>query len=159
MREDVKACVDARVTYFGQYFDVPPALSPEVEDFCKKVTELGEKSADAGEFEQQFQASGLMNTFNGLIIRCTPKAYQMTEEDKAYSKQVSKEIFKEDKDRILKEAGQDILETVTMKAESELRSERIRQMSDAGVLDDYTKASNVVEDVGILARWFKKKKK
>ena len=82
----------------------------------------------------------------------------MTEEDKAYSKQVSREIFREDKDRILKEAGQDLLESVEMKAESDLHSQRIRAMSEAGVLDDYTKVSNVVEDVGILARLFGKKK-
>ena len=45
-----------------------------------------------------------------------------------------------------------------MKAESDLRAQRIRQMSDAGVLDDYTKASNAVEDLGILARLFRRKK-
>ena len=52
-----------------------------------------------------------------------------------------------------------MLESVEMKLESDLRTQRIRQMSEAGVLDDYTKASNIIEDAGILARLFKKKKK
>ena len=68
-------------------------------------------------------------------------------------------MFTEDKDRILWEAGQDVLESVEMKIESDLRTQRIRQMSEAGVLDDYTRATNMLEDVGILARLFRKKKK
>lgn len=159
MIEEVKACVNARAGFFGTYMTVPPALQPEVDSFLEKINALGESCANAGEFEQQFQSTGLMDTFNALVTRCTPQAYQMTEEDKAHSRQVAKEIFREDKDRILKEAGQDMLESVTMKAESDLNQARIREMADAGVLDDYTRASNVAEDVGILARWFKKKKK
>lgn len=159
MLEDVKACVSARTDFFGKYVTVPPALQPEMDSFIEKITALGENSTGAAEFEQQFAASGLMEVFNGLVTRCTPQAYQMTEEDKAYSRQVQKEIFREDKGRILKEAGEDVLESVTMAAESELSSRRIRQMSEAGVLDDYTRASNLADDVGILARWFKKKKK
>ena len=45
-----------------------------------------------------------------------------------------------------------------MKVESDLRAQRIREMSDAGVLDDYTRATNVIEDVGILTRLFKRKR-
>ena len=100
----------------------------------------------------------MSDAFNNLITRCTPQAYQMTAEDKAHSRQVAKEIFREDKDRILKEAGQDLLETVEMKVESDLRTQRIRQMSEAGVLDEYTKVSNAVDDVGILARFFKNRR-
>jgi len=158
MTEDVLACVNSRTDLFGKYMTVPSELQPELDSFVARITALGEASANATEFEQHFQSSGLSDVFNGLVSRCTPQAYQMTEEDKAYSKQVSREIFREDKDRILKEAGQDLLESVEMKADSDLRSQRIRAMSEAGVLDDYTKVSNVVEDVGILARLFGKKK-
>ena len=158
MIAEVKTCVSARADFFGKYVTVPPDLQPEVNSFLARIHALGESCANAAEFEQQFQAGGLMAEFNGLVTRCTPQAYQMTDQDKAYSRQVAKEIFQEDKSRILKEAGQDALESVTMKAESDLRAQRIRQMSDAGVLDDYTKASNVMEDVGILSRLFKRKK-
>ena len=158
MTEDVLACVSSRTDFFGKYMTVPSELQPELDSFIARITALGEASANATEFEQQFQSSGLSDVFNGLVCRCTPQAYQMTEEDKAYSKQVSREIFREDKDRILKEAGQDLLESVEMKVESDLHSQRIRAMSEAGVLDEYTKATNIVEDVGILARLFRKKK-
>ena len=157
MQEDVKTCVSARTDFFGKYMTVPPALQPELENFLEKITALGEASANAAEFEQKFQTTGLLEIFNGLVSRCTPQAYQMTAEDKAYSRQVAKEIFREDKDRILKEAAEDLLESVEMKAESDLRAQRIRQMSEAGVLDEYTKVSNAVEDAGIIARFFKGK--
>ncbi len=156
---EVKTCVCARTDFFGKYVVVPPALQPELDSFLEKINALGENCTGAAEFEQQFQASGLMDVFNSLVSRCTPQNYQMTAEDKAYSRQVSKEIFREDKERILKEAGQDLLESVEMKVESDLRAQRIREMSDAGVLDDYTRATNMAEDVGLLARLFRKKKK
>ena len=158
MIEEVRACVSARADFFGKYVTAPPALQPEVNSFLARLHGLGERCGNAAEFEQQFQATGLMAEFNALVTRCTPQAYQMTAQDKAYSRQVARDIFEEDKGRILKEAGQDALESVTMKAESDLRAQRIRQMSDAGVLDDYTKASNAVEDLGILARLFRRKK-
>ena len=158
MIEEVRICVSSRTDFFEKYVAVPPALQPELDIFLEKVNALGENCTGAAEFEQQFQASGLMDIFNSLVTRCTPQAYQMTAEDKAYSRQVAKEIFAEDKDRILKEAGQDLLESVEMKVESDLRAQRIREMSDAGVLDDYTRATNVIEDVGILTRLFKRKR-
>lgn len=157
MTEEVKLCVSARTEFFGKYMAVPPALQPELDSFLARITALGEASPDAAAFEQQFQATGLMDTFNSLVSRCTPQAYQMTKEDKAYSRQVAKEIFTEDKDRILKEAGQDLLESVELKVESEMNAERIKRLSDAGMLDEYTKVSNAVDDAGIIARFFKKK--
>ena len=158
MTEEVRVCVSARADFFGKYVAVPADLQPEVDCFLEQINTLGENCTNATEFEGRFQESGLSDSFNGLVTRCTPQAYQMTAQDKAYSRQVARDIFEEDKGRILKEAGQDALESVTMKAESDLRAQRIRQMSDTGVLDDYTKASNAVEDLGILARLFRRKK-
>ena len=159
MIEEVRLCVEARTEFFGKYMSVPSTLQPEVNCFRERITALGEGSTNAAEFEQQFQNTGLSEVFNSLVTRCTPQPYQMTQEDKAHARQVAREIFAEDKSRILKDAGEDLLESVEMKLESDLRTQRIRQMSEAGVLDDYTKASNVIEDAGILARLFKKKKK
>lgn len=159
MIEEVRLCVEARTEFFGKYMSVPSTLQPEVNRFRERITALGEGSTNAAEFEQRFQDSGLSEVFNNLVTRCTPQPYQMTQEDKAYARQAAREIFAEDKSRILKDAGEDLLESVEMKLESDLRTQRIRQMSEAGGLDDYTKASNVIEDAGILARLFKKKKK
>lgn len=159
MTEEVKICVNSRTDFFVKYVVVPAEVQTDLDRFLSQITALGESSTDAAAFEQQYQASGLSDAFNSLVSRCTPQAYQMTQADKDYSRQVAKEIFTEDKDRILREAGQDVLESVEMKIESNLRTQRIRQMSEAGVLDDYTRATNMVEDVGILARLFRKKKK
>lgn len=159
MIEEVRLCVEARTGFFGKYMSVPSTLQPEVNRFLERITVLGEGCSNAAEFEQQFQNTGLSEVFNSLVTRCTPQPYQMTQEDKAHARQVAREMFAEDKERILKEAGEDLLESVEMKLESDLNTQRIRQMSEAGVLDDYTKASNLVEDVGILGRLFRKKKK
>lgn len=159
MIEEVRLCVEARTEFFGKYMSIPSTLQPEVSCFRERITALGEGCSNAAEFEQKFRDSGLLDVFNSLVTRCTPQPYHMTQEDKAHARQVAREIFAEDKGRILKEAGEDLLESVEMKMESDLSAQRIRQMSEAGVLDDYTKASNVIEDVGILARWLRKKKK
>lgn len=159
MKEEVKICVNSRTDFFVKYVVVPAEVQPDLDRFLSRITALGESSTDAAAFEQQFQASGLSDAFNSLVSRCTPQPYQMTQADKDYSRQVAKEMFTEDKDRILREAGQDVLESVEMKIESDLRTQRIRQMSEAGVLDDYTRVTNMVEDMGILARLFRKKKK
>lgn len=159
MIEEVRLCVEARTGFFGKYMSVPSTLQPEVNSFRERITALGEVSPNAAEFEQYFLNSGLSDVFNSLVTRCTPQPYQMTQEDKAYARQVAREIFTEDRKRILKEAGEDLVDSMEMKVESDLRTQRIKQMSEAGVLDDYTRSSNVIEDVGILARWLGKKKK
>lgn len=157
MDENVKICVKARTDFFGTYLTIPPQLQPQVDQFIAQINALGEQSADSAAFEQQFVATGLQDTFNSLITGCTPQAHTMTREEKAFARQTAKEIFAEDKDRILKEAGEELLDTVAMKAESELRTRRRQEMIDAGVLDDYTRATNVVEDAGIIGRFFKGK--
>lgn len=162
MNDGVQQCVATRAGFFGQYCEVPAALQPEVDAFLLALNQLGEASADVASFEAAFAADGLSDTFNSLVSRCTPKAYQMTEQDKAYSKQVARELYEEDKERIHKELLEDITESVYMKAESEANSQRIRAMSEAGVLDDYTRASNAVDNLGraagFLGGLFKKKK-
>jgi len=155
MLDEVKTCVSARTDFFGKYMTVPAQLQPELDSFMTRITALGETSANAAEFEEKFQASGLSDRFNSLVSRCTPQAYQMTEADKAHAKQTAKEIFREDKDRILKEAGKDVLESAALKAESDINTARIRKMSEDGVLDEYTKGSNAVEDTATIGRFFR----
>ena len=162
MLDEIKTCVSARTDFFGKYMVVPAELQPELDRFLSDINALGESSASAAEFEQKFQSSGLSDTFNLLVSRCSPQAYQMTAEDKAYAKQTAKEIFREDKNRILKETVNDVLEGVALKMESDVNSARIKQMSEDGALDEYTKASNAADDAGRLGRmirnWFGKRK-
>ena len=163
MRDDVKACVAARVDFFGQYYDVPPTVQEEVNAFVAQVQALGEQSADAQQFEAVFVSSGLSDRFNAILPKCTPKAVTPTAEQQAYSKQVRREMWEEQKAQI----GQDILDDVTesamMHAESNAQEASRRAMAEAGVLDEVTRASNAAEyaseAVGFFARLFGKKKK
>ena len=163
MTQEVALCVTPRADFFEKYCEVPTYLQEEVTAFLADLHGLGEESADAATFEAEFVNRGLSERFNRLVSDCTPKAYQMTVEDQAYSEQVAKEIFREDKDRILKEAAADLGEAVALKAESEVNTARIRTMSELDVLDDYTRASNAVDiagrAVGAFGKLFRKKKK
>jgi hypothetical protein len=162
MNDSVRQCVAPRADFFGQYCEVPPALQGEVDAFLADLHALAESSTDAAAFEAAFVSGGLSDRFHSLISRCTPKAYQMTAQDKAYSRQVAKEMLREDKGRILQEAASDVGESISMKVESDMITARNRAMSEAGVLDDYTRLSNNVEyakdAAGLLGKLFKKKK-
>lgn len=159
MRDDVKACVDARVNFFGTYYDVPADVKPEVDKFITDVIALGEKSADAASFEAEF-ATELSNTFNSLLPRCTPKAVQVSPEYQAYTAQVQQEFKDERKKQLADTIINDVGESVVMRAESDAISARNRAMSDAGVLDEYTKVSNVIDDSKTLfGKLFGRKKK
>lgn len=163
MRDDVKACVDARVNFFDQYYTVPANVQPEVDSFIKAVIDLGEGSADATSFESEFVSSGLSNQFNAILPKCTPKAAPVSAQYQEYSAQVEREFKEERKKQFADTLINDVTDSVVMKAESDAITAKNRQMAEAGILDDYTKVTNVVEDagsaVGFLGKLFGKKKK
>lgn len=159
MNDYVKQCVNSRVNFFDKYYTVPTELKPEIEAFINEINQLGDAATDAVDFENKFASSGLSERFNNLLTRCIPKAYNMTAEEKQRSKETAKEIFKEDRSRIIKEAAEDALDSATMFVEEELRDQRRKAMIETGVYDEYTRASNVAEDVGgLFKKLFKKKK-
>lgn len=163
MQEDVKTCVSARVDFFGLYYDVPQNVQPEVDAFIGEVQALGEQCANATQFEAEFVSTGLSGKFNAILPQCTPKAVAMTQEQKEYSRQVKKELWEEQKGQIAKDVLVDVTESVAMRAESDAMQARRRSMADAGVLDEYTRATNAVEDLGRGAKFlgglFGRKKK
>ncbi len=158
MTEDVKACVDARVNFIGEYLTVPDELKDEVNSFIADITALGNSSGNAADFESKFVSSGLMDRFNSLIPRCPQKPREMTKEEKAQSKEIAKEMGFNAKD-IAKQAGEDALESLSLEAERMARRHRREEMVEAGVYDDYTRASNVVDDTKRLFGFFKRKNK
>ena len=85
MVDEVKTCVDAKINFFEEYFSVPDDLKSEMDMFIKDTQALGEQCSSASEFEQQFSASELLNRFNTLVSKCTPKAKKMTKEEKIQS--------------------------------------------------------------------------
>lgn len=74
MVDEVKTCVDAKINFFEEYFSVPDDLKSEMDMFIKDTQALGEQCSSASEFEQQFSTSELLNRFNTLVSKCTPKA-------------------------------------------------------------------------------------
>lgn len=162
MDESIQACVKTRTDFFEQYCQVSPQVQTDVDAFISEVIDLGESATDAMDFESKFANGGYQERFNELVSQCTPKAYAMTAEDKAHSRQVAKEIFKEDRFRIMKESAEDIVDHASVMLEEEWIAQRRQVMIDAGVYDEYTRATNVmdmaVDAGGFLKGLFKKKK-
>ena len=162
MNDYIKQCVNSRVDFFNKYYMVPAELKPEVEAFINEINKLGDAATDAVDFENKFASSELSERFNSLLTRCTPKAYNMTNEEKQHSKETAKEIFKEDRSRIIQEAADEAVEHATIMANEELIAKRRELMIEEGVFDAYTRASNAVDIItesgNFLKKLFKKKK-
>ena len=157
MKDDVKICVSSRVDFFDQYYDVPAEMTAEVESFKSKVIDLGERSADAQSFEADFVSTGLSAEFMTLLPKCTPKAMQLTQEQKDYSKQVYKEMREERGESLFGDIVKDIGDSAKVELQEEMIARNRKAMIEDGVFDEYTKATNVVDDIGILTGLFKKK--
>ncbi len=157
MRDDVKVCVSARVDFFSKYYDIPQSIQTEVDAFISDTEALGERCTDAQQFEAEFVSSGFSNRFNAILPNCTPKVMPVTVEQKAYSRQVCREMWQEQRGQIAEDILTDVTESVSMRIESDSMQARRQAMSDAGVLDDYTRATNAVEDAGRLAGFFRNK--
>lgn len=152
MDSGVKMCVDARLSMFSQYYTVPESVAADVEAFCRELTQLGEESADVAAFEAAFASRGFGDRFNALLMICMPKPYQMNAQEQAYARETAREIFEEDKDRIKKELLKDVADTVQVKMESDLTVLKRKIMHETGTLDEYTKISNIAEDIGITKK-------
>ena len=152
MREDVKISVSARLDMFDKYYTVSDDVKPEVDAFVSEVTALGERSGDTAAFEAEFVSSGLSERFNNLLVRCTPKPYRMTDAEKANVKQVKQEMAAENPGGLVKDIAADVTDSLLMKAESDMIAKGRKDMINAGVFDEYTKATNAVEDAGWLAK-------
>ena len=159
---EVKKCVDARLNLFEQYYTVPASLQGEVDAFTAAINRLGEASSSAAEFESAFASSPLQQQFNAILPQLSPKPYKMTQEDKANSRRVMKDILREDKEQIVSDAVMDAANTVKIEAESAAISQAREAMIQNGTLDDFTRASNMVQDAknlfGFLGKKFGKKK-
>lgn len=155
-------CISVRTDFFKTYYNVPDNLKNDVTTFCDQLNELGNSVDNAIEFENEFAAQGYQEKFNYLISCCTPKAYKMTAEEKENSKKVAKEIFKEDRSRITKEAVADIADYASVMLNEELITKKREVLIENDLMDDYTRLSNAADyakDAGnFIKNIFKKKK-
>lgn len=157
MREDVLICVKAREDFFEKYYSVPEEMKGEVSGFIGQLRSLGESSDSVASFEDSFIKTGLSDKLTSLITRCTPKPQNMTAEEKQYSDKVAKDIYEESGRSIAKEVAADVVDSIDVEVKEEAIAQGRKAMIESGVFDDYTKATNVVEDAGLIFGFLKKK--
>ena len=156
MDSSVLQCIQVRVDFFTKYYDVPETVKAHVDAFTRDMYTLGETVENAQEFEAQFAAKGFQERLNGLLMRCAPKPYQMTKEEKTAAKETAKEIFREDRGRIIKEAGMEALDYVSVMAEEEVIARSREKMIEMDIHDDVTRVGNAVDMAVDAGKLFKK---
>lgn len=157
MTEDVKICVSARADFFEKYYIVPENLKADVEAYIRDINTLGESSNNASEFEQAFIQEGFSDKFTVLLTCCMPKAVELSPEEKKAAKQKAKELYIENGGSLAKDITKDVMDTVGVELNEEMIAQRRKIMIDADVYDDYTRATNYVDNAGSLFRLLKRK--
>ena len=162
MVDEVKTCVDTKINFFEEYFSIPDNLKSELDMFINDTKSLGERCSGASEFEQEFSASGLLDRFNTLISKCTPKAKKMTKEEKKQSVKIAKDILYENRREIAKDALKDATNRIINDKRDEMLTKNREKMIEEGTYADYTimrNNINIIGDIGnCLGNIFKKKK-
>ena len=159
MVDEVKTCVDAKINFFEEYFSVPDDLKSEMDMFIKDTQALGEQCSSASEFEQQFSTSELLNRFNTLVSKCTPKAKKMTKEEKKQSVKIAKDILYENRAEIAKDTLKDTANRIINDKRDEMLTKNREKMIEEGTYADYTIRRNKINTIrDFLEKIFNKKK-
>ena len=159
MLDEVKNCVDAKINFFEDYFSVPDDLKSEMDMFIKDTQALGEKCSSASEFEQQFSTSELLNRFNTLVSKCTPKAKKMTKEEKTQSVKIAKDILYENRAEIAKDTLKDTANRIINDKRDDMLTKNRERMIEEGTYADYTIRRNKINSIrDFLEKIFNKKK-
>ena len=159
MVDEVKTCVDAKINFFEEYFSVPDDLKSEMDMFIKDTQALGEQCSSASEFEQRFSTSELLNRFNTLVSKCTPKAKKMTKEEKKQSVKIAKDILYENRAEIAKDTLKDTANRIINDKRDEMLTKNREKMIEEGTYADYTIRRNKINSIrDFLEKIFNKKK-
>ena len=159
MVDEVKTCVDAKINFFEEYFSVPDDLKSEMDMFIKNIQSLGEQCSSASEFEQQFSTSELLNRFNTLVSKCTPKAKKMTKEEKKQSVKIAKDILYENRAEIAKDTLKDTANRIINDKRDDMLTKNRERMIEEGTYADYTIRRNKINSIrDFLEKIFNKKK-
>lgn len=153
MVDEVKKCVDAKINFFEEFFSVPNDLKSEMEMFIKDTQDLGEKCSSASEFEEQFSTSELLNRFNTLASKCTPKAKKMTKEEKKQSVKIAKEILNENKEEFAKDALRETTNRIINDKRDEMLAKSRERMLEDGTFDNYTIMRNRIHGINDIVRF------
>ncbi|MEA4911953.1 MAG: hypothetical protein VB092_04975 [Oscillospiraceae bacterium] len=157
MTEDVKRCIDMRTDFFDAYFTVPEDVRGEVDDLVRDMTALGERCGSAAEFEECFASQGLSERFNAALARCVQKPMKRTKEQKQQSTKIAREMLRDNRAALAKDAVEQLAGAVQVEAESRFFQKRREEMIENGTFDEYTRTNNAVDALGGVVRFFKKK--
>lgn len=166
MNSEVRSSIEAKFNVFTDFFEVPPQIQPEVDELRERAEALGETCTDAMDFESKF-AVELQEKYNGMFMKCSPKAVNMSPEQLAESERIANELNygTSDKKGVAKAKVKEMfsggVNIVTTELEQEMIAKRRESMIEAGTFDEYTRASNKVDALkrgaGLLGGLLKKK--
>ena len=157
MNEVVKSCVDAKINFFDEYFNVPAEIQTEVDAFKRELVVLGEGCSDAAAFEEKYVSTGLSDRFTSIVPKCIPKSRKMTKEEKKQSLKIAKDILVENKEEIAADLADTVAFEVRVATKTEAAKRRREEMIADGTFGEYTRASNMVRDAGHLLGFLKDK--
>lgn len=167
MKDDIKPCVDVRLNMFRDYLEVPESVAEEYRNFEAKMLSVAEESSSATEFESHFQAEGLQDEFNSIVTKCTPKAVKMTAQQEEDSRNMAKEMVFGTSDNagaakgLAKMVIKDAADIATTELHQEVLAQNRKRMIEEGTFDDYTRASNTLDNAvaagKIIGKLFRKK--
>ena len=143
----MKEYIDAKCNVLTEYMQIPAELQGEYEMLCSEMHTLGETCNDYYQFEEQFASSGLSGRYNALLAKCTPKAVQMTTEQKQASIKMAKEQIS------AKEIASDIVDMAVTDLKQEAISMRRKKMIEDGVFDEYTRTTNKIDDASRVGKF------
>lgn len=145
---EVRSCVDAKVSFFEEYFSIPDGLRTELDLFILDTEALGERCGSAAEFEREFMAAGLSDRFNALLPKCTPKAHKMTKEEKRHSRETAKAILLENKEGLAKDALADTASRLLHNVQDKKIQESHERMIADGSHAEHTIRRNRIQAAG-----------
>lgn len=157
MIDEIKTCVDLKLNVFKEYFIVPDEFQCEMDDLVRAMEALGEECNDAVEFEERFASEGLMESYNALFPKCLPKKHKMTKAERRKSLEVGIDMLNKSKKEILNDGVKKFKENIRNDFKDDLIEKNRERMIEDGTFDDYTIATNKVDDIGRLAGFLRKK--
>lgn len=122
MDKVVKQSIEARRNAFGMSYVInDESIKKEIDNLFEKISDLGEKCADAMDFETKFLASPLNTEYNNLFIKigttCKPIIHNNTGDKDIKS---DKEYLREEVESDVKYALKDLSMPTRRKAREEL---------------------------------------
>lgn len=156
MNEEIKKCIEARTSFFDEYYTIPDDLKSEVNSFIVEIKELGNGCKDVHEFEERFISTGLSEKFNEILPKCIPKPVKMTKQQKKQSVKITANILKTNKNEIINDSLNRVSQNTFNKIKDDAIDRNRKRMIANDTFDDYARSSNGLNNGGLLFGFVKK---